>query len=175
MRRMLLGITAAAIAATFTIAWLALPGSAAKGTSAATSVGVTNTKTTRVITLRAAQHLANVALKTCAQKGFAVTVTVVDRDGIDLVTLRSEDATGATVPVALGKAYASAGFRSPTGGLQDAAKTQPGFISLPGFVILPGGEPIVLGKQLLGGVGVSGAPSGDIDDACAKAGLAAIG
>jgi uncharacterized protein GlcG (DUF336 family) len=104
-----------------------------------------------------------------------VTVTVVDRDGITIVTLRSEDATGATVPVALGKAYASAGFQSPSGGLQEAAKTQPGFISLPGFVILPGGEPVMIGKQVVGGVGVSGAPSGDIDDQCAKAGLAAIG
>jgi len=41
-------------------------------------------------------------------------------------------------------------------------------------VILPGGEPIVAGKTLVGGVGVSGAPSGDIDDACAKVGLKAI-
>ena len=45
---------------------------------------------------------------------------------------------------------AAAGFQSPTSGLQEAAKTQPGFISLPGFVILPGGEPITIGGQLVG-------------------------
>jgi len=171
MRRIVLALVIAALAA-LSVAWFALPGSAAKGPD---SIASTNTKTARVLKLEAAQRLANVALKTCADKGFPVTVTVVDRDGVAIVTLRSEDATGATVPVALGKAYASAGFQSPTGGLQEAAKTQPGLISLPGFVILPGGEPIRIGKQLVGGVGVSGAPSGDIDDQCAKAGLAAIG
>jgi uncharacterized protein GlcG (DUF336 family) len=174
MRRILLGMAITALAATLVFAWLALPGSAAKSTAAA-SVDAANTKSIRVLKLAAAQRLANVALKNCANRGFPVTVTVVDRDGINLVTLRSEDATGATVPVALGKAYAAAGFRSPTAGLQEAAKTAPGFISLPGFVLLPGGQPIVMGQQLLGGVGVSGAPSGAIDDACALAGLEAIG
>jgi uncharacterized protein GlcG (DUF336 family) len=171
MRRIVLGVVIAALAL-LSVAWFALPGSAAKSTQ---SIASTNTKTARVLKLTPAQRLANVALKTCADKGFPVTVTVVDRDGVTIVTLRSEDATGATVPVALGKAYASAGFQSPTGGLQEAAKTQPGLISLPGFVILPGGEPVMIGKQVVGGVGVSGAPSGDIDDQCAKAGLGAIG
>ena len=168
--RILLGTVITALAVALVVALFALPGSAAKSSSAADP----NTKTQRVLKLESAQRLANVALRTCAKKGFPVTVTVVDRDGITVVTLRSEDATGATVPVALGKAYASAGFQSPTSGLQEAAKTQPGFISLPGFVILPGGEPIKIGNQLVGGVGVSGAPSGDIDDQCAKAGLDAI-
>jgi uncharacterized protein GlcG (DUF336 family) len=171
MRRILLGTVITALALALVVALFALPGSAAKNS---TSVAAPNTKTQRVLKLESAQRLANVALRTCAKKGFPVTVTVVDRDGITVVTLRSEDATGATVPVALGKAYASAGFQSPTSGLQEAAKTQPGFISLPGFVILPGGEPIKIGDQLVGGVGVSGAPSGDIDDQCAKAGLDAI-
>src|SRR5262245_49611862 len=170
MRRILLGTVITALALALVVALFALPGSAAKGSSVAS----TTTKTQRVLKLESAQRLANVALRTCARKGFPVTVTVVDRDGVALATLRSEDATGATVPVALGKAYASAGFQSPTSGLQEAAKTQPGLISLPGFVILPGGEPIKIGKQLVGGVGVSGAPSGDIDDQCAMAGLDAI-
>jgi uncharacterized protein GlcG (DUF336 family) len=171
MRRILLGTVITALALALVVALFALPGSAAKG---GTSVAEPNTKTQRVLKLEGAQRLANVALRTCAKKGFPVTVTVVDRDGVTVVTLRSEDATGATVPVALGKAYAAAGFQSPTSGLQEAAKTQPGFISLPGFVILPGGEPIKIGNQLVGGVGVSGAPSGDIDDQCAQAGLDAI-
>ena len=171
MPRILLGTVITALAVALVVALFALPGSAAKSGN---PVAEPNTKTQRVLKLESAQRLANVALRTCAKKGFPVTVTVVDRDGITLATLRSEDATGATVPVALGKAYAAAGFQSPTSGLQEAAKTQPGFISLPGFVILPGGEPIRIGTQLVGGVGVSGAPSGDIDDQCAMAGLKAI-
>jgi uncharacterized protein GlcG (DUF336 family) len=163
----------AIVAAGLVVALIALPGAAARNTRATASA--TTTTSMRVLRLSAAQRLANVALRTCARKGFPVSVTVVDRDGIVLTTLRSEQATGATVPVALGKAYAAAGFQSPTGGLQTAAKTQPGFIALPGFVILPGGEPISVAGQLVGGVGVSGAPSGEIDDSCAQAGLNAIG
>jgi uncharacterized protein GlcG (DUF336 family) len=127
-----------------------------------------------VISLSAAQKLATAAQADCAKRGFAVTVAVVDTDGVDILLQRADGTTGATVAVARGKARASAGFQSPTAGLQESAKTNPGLISLPDFVILPGGEPIFVGKTLVGGVGVSGAPSGDIDDMCATAGLAAI-
>jgi uncharacterized protein GlcG (DUF336 family) len=174
MRRVFATLAVAALAAGATAALLALPGSAAPGSGSPAAVKSSATKTQRVLTLRAAQRLANVALQACAKRGFPVTVSVVDRDGVEIAVLRDEDATGATVAVAKGKAFASAGFRTPTAALQEAAKTSPGLISVPGFVILPGGEPITIGKQLLGGVGVSGAPSGEIDDACAKAGLAAI-
>jgi uncharacterized protein GlcG (DUF336 family) len=159
-----------AVAAAALAVW-ALPGLAA---SPQAQVGRSATGLQRVLTQKAAQHLANVALATCAKKGFPVTVAVVDRDGVPLVTLRDERATGATVSVATGKAFASAGFRSPTAQLQQGAKSSPGLIAIPNFVILPGGEPITFGNALLGGVGVSGAPSGDIDDACAMAGLAAL-
>ena len=173
MRRKLSIAATAIVAAGLVVALVAFPGAAARNSRAAAPARMTTSM--RVLKLSAAQRLANVALRTCARKGFPVTVTVVDRDGIALTTLRSEQATGATVPVALGKAYAAAGFQSPTSGLQTAAKTQPGFVALPGFVILPGGEPIGIDGQVVGGVGVSGAPSGDIDDACAQAGLDAIG
>jgi uncharacterized protein GlcG (DUF336 family) len=127
-----------------------------------------------VISLAAAQQVANAAQADCAKRGFAVTVAIVDPDGVDIVVQRADGATGATVPVARGKAHAAAGFQSATADLQEAAKTQPGFISLPDFVILPGGEPIFSGKALVGGIGVSGAPSGAIDDMCAAAGLKTI-
>ena len=61
---------------------------------------------------------------------------------------------------------AAVGFRSPTSGLQEAARTAPGFATVPGFVILPGGQPISAGEDLVGGIGLRGAPSGEIDDAC---------
>jgi uncharacterized protein GlcG (DUF336 family) len=127
-----------------------------------------------VISLSAAQKLASAAQAECAKRGIAVSVAVVDTDGVDILLQRADGTTGATVAVARGKARAAAGFQSPTAALNEAAKTTPGLISVPDFVILPGGEPIMVGKTLIGGVGVSGAPSGDIDDACAQAGLAAI-
>jgi uncharacterized protein GlcG (DUF336 family) len=129
----------------------------------------------KVISLASAQKLANAAQAACTKRGFVVTVAVVDPDGVDVLVQRADGATGATVVVARDKAHASAGFQSPSGALQEQAKSNPGFVSLPDFVILPGGEPIFVDKALAGGVGVSGAPSGDIDDQCAKTGLAAIG
>jgi uncharacterized protein GlcG (DUF336 family) len=137
-------------------------------------VGANATKTQPVLKGRSAEKLARAALESCADKGFPVSVVIVDRDGIELAVLRDEDATGATVATALGKARASAGFRSPSGALGQGATSNPGLLTVPDFVILAGGEPITDDAgNLLGGIGVSGAPSGDIDDSCAMAAFAA--
>jgi uncharacterized protein GlcG (DUF336 family) len=136
-------------------------------------VAVNATKTQPVLRERSAEKLAKAALQSCADKGFAVSVAVVDRDGVPIVVLRDEDATGATFDSALGKARASAGFKSPSGALGEASKTNPGLLTVPNFVILAGGEPITdPAGNLLGGIGVGGAPSGDIDDSCAMAAFA---
>lgn len=132
-------------------------------------VGEEATEPVRILTLGAAQRLASEALRECARRGAQVTVTVVDRGGVELVTLRDEDATGATVQVAQAKAFAASAFRLATAQLQEAARTTPGIETLPGFVVLPGGQPITRGTTLLGGIGVSGAPTGEIDDACIDA------
>ena len=86
-------------------------------------VPVNATKTQPVLRERTAEKLAKAAMQACAAQGFAVTAAVVDRDGVPLALLRDEDATGATFDSALGKARASAGFKSPSGaprrGLED--------------------------------------------------------
>jgi uncharacterized protein GlcG (DUF336 family) len=152
-----------------------LPGSAAPNpTAPSTNDASPNLPRRAFLPLSVARALADTALNTCHNKGIPVSVAVVDPDGVLIELLRADGATGATVAVAEGKAHAAAGFQSPTSGLQDAAKTQPGLISVPDFVILPGGEPIRSGTALLGGVGVSGAPTGEIDDSCAQAGLKVI-
>jgi uncharacterized protein GlcG (DUF336 family) len=157
----------------------ALPAFAGRSTSAPVATPATaqsgELATVKVLPQRLAEKAADVALADCAKRGFPVSVTVLDPDGVVIVTVRADGATGATVEVSKGKAAAAAGFKSPTSGLQDAAKTQPGFVSLPGFVILPGGLPVFSGSTLVAGIGVSGAPSGDIDAACATTGLKAIG
>lgn len=119
-----------------------------------------------VLTRSSAQRLANAAQRACASDGYHVTVAVVDRDGVQIVTTRDEVAPGATVATAIGKAYAAVGFQISTAQQQQGAKTQPGWLQVPGFVILPGGQPIWAGGELVGGIGVSGAPGGDLDDAC---------
>lgn len=111
----------------------------------------------------------------CKDKGYSVTVSVLNRDGVDILLARGDGTTGATVEVAREKAYAAAGFQLPTSAMEERAKTNnPGIIAIDRFAILPGGLPIKTGGELVGGIGVSGAPSGTIDEQCANAGIAAI-
>jgi uncharacterized protein GlcG (DUF336 family) len=124
--------------------------------------------------LSVAQKLADATMADCAGRGFPVTVAVVDRDGVDILTARADGATGATVDVARGKAYAAAAFKTPTSVL--SASPQASVIAaIPKFVVLAGGQPITSAGDAVGAIGVSGAPSGDSDDACATAGLTAVG
>ncbi len=176
MKRSYLVLPAAVgVAALTAVAIQAAPGSAAPTAPAAATAAAKALPTMKFLPMRLAQKAANAALAACVSKGFPVTVTVVDRDGVEIVVLRADGATGASVAVVKGKAYAAAGFRSPTSALGEAAKSNPGLISLPGFVVLAGGLPIKAGSALVGGIGVGGAPSGDIDAACATVGLKAIG
>ena len=102
---------------------------------------------------------------------------MVDRFGVTQVLLRDRFAGAHTVPTATGKAWTAVSFRTSTGEL--AAMSQPGMPqaalrSLPGVVALGGGLTIEAGGSLVGGVGVSGAPGGEADEACARAGIEAV-
>ena len=130
--------------------------------------------TTHFLTLAAAKKAADVAMSSALAKGYPVSVTVVDRDGIVIAQQRADTATGATVQVSLSKAVAAVGFQMPTAAIQDYAKANPGAVYIQGFSILPGGLPISLGGSVVAGIGVSGAPTGEIDAACAADGISAI-
>jgi uncharacterized protein GlcG (DUF336 family) len=137
---------------------------------------VLDLNTQHTIPLKLAQHIATATQADCSEKGFPVTVSILNKDGIDILLARGDGTTGASVEVARDKAFAATGFQSPTSALEERAKTSsPGIIAVEGFTILPGGLPIKVNDELIGGIGVSGAPSGKIDEACANAGLATIG
>jgi uncharacterized protein GlcG (DUF336 family) len=124
-----------------------------------------------------ALSLARAALADCQKQGYQVTVAVVDRFGVTQVLLRDRFAGAHTVPTATGKAWTAVSFRTNTGEL--VAATQPGMPqagvrALPGAVVIAGGMMVEAGGALVGGIGVSGAPGGDNDEACAKAGIAAV-
>ena len=124
-----------------------------------------------------AQDLARAAVADCRKRGFQVTVAVVDRFGITQVLLRDRFAGPHTVSTASGKAWTAASFRTSTTELN--AISQPGMMQagirqLPGAVIVGGGVTVEAAGTLLGAVGVSGAPGGDADEACAKAGIDAV-
>jgi uncharacterized protein GlcG (DUF336 family) len=120
---------------------------------------------------------AQAALADCRQRGYQVAVAVVDRSGLVQVVLRDRYAGPHTPATASGKAWTAATFRSSTSSL--FAISQPGMMqagirNLPGAVVIGGGLVVESGGSLLGAIGVSGAPGGDADEACAKAGIEAI-
>jgi uncharacterized protein GlcG (DUF336 family) len=124
-----------------------------------------------------ALDLAQAALAACQQRGYQVAIAVVDRFGVIQVVLRDRYAGPHTPATASGKAWTAATFRNSTSNL--FAISQPGMMqagirNLPGAVIIGGGVVVESGGSLVGAIGVSGAPGGDADEACAKAGIEAI-
>ena len=135
------------------------------------------THTIRVLTPETAQKAVNAALAACRKAGYQVAVAVVDRSGVAQAMIRDRFAGAHTPMVAEDKAWTAVSFRTRTTDL--AAATQPGQASsglrnVPRFTAVGGGVTIEAGGSTLGGLGVSGAPSGEADEACAKAGVAAV-
>jgi uncharacterized protein GlcG (DUF336 family) len=133
--------------------------------------------TYRAMSPEVALDLARGALASCRQSGYQVAVAVVDRFGVVQVMLRDRFAGPHTPATATGKAWTAVSFRTNTTDL--IALTQPGMPQsgvrdLPGAVVLGGGIMVEAGGAMIGAVGVSGAPGGDADDACAKAGIETV-
>ena len=124
-----------------------------------------------------ALELAQAALTDCQKRGYQVAVSVVDRFGVVQVVLRDRYAGPHTPATASGKAWTAATFRSSTSNLftiSQPGMMQAGIRNLPGAVVIGGGLVVEAGGSLVGAIGVSGAPGGDADEACAKAGIEAI-
>lgn len=128
----------------------------------------------RNVSLAAAVAIAQGAVEACAARNFNVTATVVDRAGIVRASLRADRAGPHTVESSVRKAYTSASMRALTSALQQATIDNPGarnLVHLPGVLPLGGGVPVRAGEEVIGAVGVGGAPSGQIDEECANAGI----
>jgi len=122
---------------------------------------------------------ASAALEKCKQDGHRVSVTVVDRAGVVRVLLRGDGAGPHTTDSSSKKAYTAASLRRPTSELADLITKVPTLQALRDMseriIILGGGLPIEIAGDVLGGIGVGGAPGAQLDDACAQAGLDSIG
>ena len=124
-----------------------------------------------------ALDLARAALSSCRGHGYQVAVAVVDRFGVTQVMLRDRFAGPHTPSTASGKAWTAVSFKTSTTELNAASQSgmmQSGIRNLPGAVVIGGGLIVEAGGSLVGAVGVSGAPGGDADEACARAGIDAI-
>jgi uncharacterized protein GlcG (DUF336 family) len=129
------------------------------------------------LTPELALEAAQAAMKTCRDNGYQIAVAVVDRFGQPQVLLRDRFAGMPAPDTATRKAYTALSFRASTADLAKSVRDgqlDSGLARLPNVAMLGGGLVIETGGTLLGGIGVSGAPGGDKDEACAKAGLDAI-
>ena len=136
-----------------------------------------STFSVKLMTPDTALAAARAAFDDCRRQGFQVSVAVVDRFGILQVLLRDRFAGAHTVGVASDKAWTAASFRIASAALGE--ETQPGkpmnaLRGHPRVLAAGGGQVIESGGSVLGAIGVSGAPGGEADDSCARAGIRAI-
>jgi len=131
----------------------------------------------KVLAPETALELAQATMAACSKKGYQVAVTVVDRMGIPQVMLRDRYAGAHTPSTATRKAWTAASFRTDTMTMMEetqAGKTQSGVRFVSEAMMIGGGIPVTAAGTMVGAVGVSGAPGGEEDHKCAKAGIAAI-
>lgn len=117
--------------------------------------------------------IAETAIETCKANGYSVSVTVVGRSGEVILQVRGDNTGPHTVENSFRKAYTARTFRSPSGDFAARVKADPTLplIHLSNVIANQGALPIKVGDDVLGAAGASGAPGGEKDEACIKAGL----
>jgi uncharacterized protein GlcG (DUF336 family) len=132
---------------------------------------------TQQLTPETALVAARAAMAHCRAAGHQVAVAVVDRSGLVQVLLRDRFAGAHTVDIAPRKAWTAASFRMPTAALAtetQAGKPMSGIRQSSQVMAIGGGQVIEAAGAVVGAIGVSGAPGGEADDACALAGVKAV-
>ncbi|ACK52036.1 protein of unknown function DUF336 [Methylocella silvestris BL2] len=129
--------------------------------------------TEKSLSTQVALEIAQSAYESCAKQGYHVSVHVVGREGQLLVAIRGDDSSPHTLENSLRKAYTARTFRTSSGEIAQRLKDNPalGLVHLNGVIAAQGALPIKVGDEIIGAVGVSGAPGGDKDESCSKAGL----
>jgi uncharacterized protein GlcG (DUF336 family) len=130
------------------------------------------TFTERNLTLDAAMEMAKASLDDCRAKGFKVTVTVLNRHARTSVVISDDGINPHTVENSMRKAYTAFTTKAPS--VEVGKRPQPlldGFLLLDRLTTIEGGLPIFAGKELVGSIGISGAPGGEKDAACAQVGI----
>jgi len=126
------------------------------------------------ITLETATTIASHAIETCRKEGVQISVTVVDRAGAPQVMLRDVLAPEISTTISEQKARAALSFNVKTSSLKGRFTDYGSVAKVDGLIFSAGGVPIQAAGKILGGVGVSGAPSGKLDEKCAQAGIDAV-
>lgn len=145
----------------------------ASGSAIAQTAAASGLVSERTISLSTAIELATVSLERCRADGYKVTITVLNRHARSAVVLSDDGVNPHTIENSMRKAYTAFTTRNPSAEM--AKRTQPGlagFMQLDRITTVEGGLPIfAANKELVGAIGISGAPGGEKDAACAQAGL----
>ncbi|MFJ5833043.1 heme-binding protein [Streptomyces sp. NPDC093089] len=143
---------------------------------AAAGADAKNKNTTRSthLTIEAATKAAQATLDAAEKENQRVSVAVVDRNGNTLVTLRGDGAGPQSYESAVKKAYTAVSWNAPTSELAKRLTNAPTLKDIPGTLFLAGGAPVTAKGAPIAGIGVAGAPSGDLDEKFAQAGAAAL-
>ena len=131
-------------------------------------------RTERNMSLELASQLAAATVAACSANKYNVSAVVVDRAGTTRAVLRADNAGPHTLEAARLKAFTSASAKNTTTAIMEGSQKNPAAANLgqiPGFLLLGGGVPVKVGDEVIGAVGVGGAPGGHLDEQCAMAGL----
>ncbi len=130
--------------------------------------------TERSLSHNAAHEAASAALEQCRKDGYRVMVTVLNRAGRTAVVLHDDGANPHTIENSLRKAWTSLTFRRPSGEYGKRVTSTPtgaGALHLDKITTAEGALPIMAGRDIVGSIGVSGAPGGEKDAVCSQAGI----
>jgi uncharacterized protein GlcG (DUF336 family) len=125
------------------------------------------------LTASIAITIVQTAIETCKANGYAVSATVVGRNGEIIAQVRGDNTGPHTIENSFRKAYTARTFRSPSGAFVERVKADPtsGLVHLNNVIANQGALPIKVGDDVIGAAGASGAPGGEKDEACVKAAL----
>jgi uncharacterized protein GlcG (DUF336 family) len=136
----------------------------------ATSASAQAVRTEKNISLELANQIAAATVASCSAAGYNVAAAVVDRAGSLRALQRADNAGPHTLSSSQAKAYTSASAKNTTSAMMEGAQKNPAganLVYMPGFLLLGGGVPIKVGNEVIGAVGVGGAPGGHLDEKCA--------
>ncbi len=136
----------------------------------ATAAGAQAVRTEKNISLELANQIAAATVASCSAAGYNVAAAVVDRAGSLRALQRADNAGPHTLSSSQAKAYTSASAKNTTLAMMENAQKNPAaanLVYMPGFLLLGGGVPIKVGNEVIGAVGVGGAPGGHLDAKCA--------
>ncbi|MES2361221.1 MAG: heme-binding protein [Pseudomonadota bacterium] len=140
----------------------------------AAAASAQSVRTEKNMSLDLANQIAAASVAACAANGYAVAATVVDRAGTVRAVQRADNAGPHTLGASQQKAFTSASAKNTTQAIMEGAQKNPAaanLVNIPGYLLLGGGVPVKVGNEVIGAVGIGGAPGGHLDEQCAMVAL----